>query len=286
MRIPLLTQAVEMGLQLAEDNSRDNSVLHVTDLAVTIGEGCPRQLWLKLKGADKRKLSAGMMLMYRNGKRIHEDLVCLLQNGLPSEWEIIGVEVPMEFDEIHGTADILLKNTLTHEIIVADFKTIRGKGFYFLKNGAKPANRLQVQTYCYGLDVSRQYDADAGLVLYVDREGQNAFQQFLVERDDNAVKDAIVEVKLIRDASKAPDILPPIATEGRATLTKGVPVYVSMPWMCSYCDYIDVSCPSALPKNVREMGVVGHITTDAFTPTKDLTAEVFSSIIDQLVIPF
>ena len=286
MGVPLLTQAVEIGLQLAEDNIRDNSVLHVTDLAVTIGEGCPRQLWLKLKGADKKQLSAGILLMFWHAKRIHVDLVDLLRAGLPAEWEIVGVEVPMEFDEIHGTADVVLKNTLTHEIIVADFKTMRGRGFYFLKDEAKPAHRLQAQSYCYGLEVSKQYTADGGLVLYVDREGQNAFQQFPVARDDNAVKEAIIEAKLIRDMPKAPDILNPVVKQGKPTKTKGIPITVVMPWMCEYCDYINVSCPGALPYSFRDMGVVGHITKNEFKTAQELTESITNAIIDQMIIPF
>ena len=286
MKVPPLTQAVEIGLQLAEDNSRDNSVLHVTDLAVTIGEGCPRQLWLKLKGADKKQLSAGMLLMFWHGKRIHVDLVDLLRAGLPAEWEIVGVEVPMEFDEIHGTADVVLKNTLTHEPIVADFKTMRGRGFYFLKDEPKPAHKLQVQAYGYGLDVTRQYDTDGGWVLYVDREGQNAMQQFPVARDDNAVNEAIVAAKLIRDMPKAPDILNPVVKQGKPTKTKGIPITVAMPWMCDYCDYINVSCPGALPYSFRDMGVVGHITKNEFKPTQELTEAINNAIIDQMIIPF
>ena len=105
MRFPNLPQALEMGLIVAEDNSRDNSVLHVTDLSVTMeGEGCPRQLWLKLRGADKRKLTAGQMLMFWHGHRIHEDLTALLERGLPGEWEITGYEVPLDLLGIVGTA--------------------------------------------------------------------------------------------------------------------------------------------------------------------------------------
>ena len=286
MRIPPLTQAVEIGLQLAEDNSRDNSVLHVTDLAVTIGEGCPRQLWLKLKGADKKQLSAGMLLMFWHGKRIHVDLIDLLRKGLPAEWEIIGVEVPMEFDEIHGTADVVIENVSTHEIAVVDFKTMRGRGFYFLNDEAKPAHKLQVQSYCYGLGKLGLYNPDGGMVLYVDREGQNAMQQFSVERDDNAVNEAIVAAKLIRDMPKAPDILNPVVKQGKPTKTKGIPITVVMPWMCDYCDYINVSCPGALPYSFCDMGVVGHITKNEFKPTQELTESITNAIIDQMIIPF
>ena len=286
MRIPPLTQAVEIGLQLAEDNSRDNSVLHVTDLAVTIGEGCPRQLWLKLKGADKKQLSAGMLLMFWHGKRIHVDLVDLLRAGLPTEWEIVGVEVPMEFDEIHGTADVVLENVSTYEIVVADFKTMRGRGFYFLKDEAKPAHKLQVQAYIHGLHKTQKFMPDGGMVLYVDREGQNAMQQFPVERDDNAVKEAIIEAKLIRDMPKAPDILNPVAKQGKPTKTKGTPVTVAMPWMCDYCDYCDISCTGALPYSFRNMGVVGHLDGGEFKPTQELTEAITNAIIYQTVIPF
>ena len=286
MRIPPLTQAVEIGLQLAEDNSRDNSVLHVTDLAVTIGEGCPRQLWLKLKGADKKQLSAGMLLMFWHGKRIHEDLTELIKNGLPAEWEMSGVEVPMWHDEIAGTADCLLVNQNTGDGLVVDYKTMRGRGFYFLNDEPKPAHKLQVQTYIYILEKMLKFSADGGLVLYVDREGQNAFQQFPVKRDDNAVKEAIIEAKLIRDMPKAPDILNPVAKQGKATKTKGIPITVAMPWMCEYCDYINVSCPGALPYSFRNMGVVGHLDGGEFKPTQELTEAITNAIIDQTVIPF
>ena len=286
MRIPPLTQAVEIGLQLAEDNSRDNSVLHVTDLAVTIGEGCPRQLWLKLKGADKKQLSAGMMLMYRNGHRIHEDLTALLKAGLPREWEIVGVEVPMAFDELVGKADCLIINIDTGERIVVDYKTMRGRGFYFLNDEPKPAHKLQVQGYIYGLYQTQQFMPDGGLVLYVDREGQNSFQQFPVARDDNAVKEAIIEAKLIRDMPKAPDILNPVAKQTKATKTKGIPITVAMPWMCDYCDYCDIGCTGALPYSFRNMGVVGHLDGGEFKPTQELTESITRAIIEQLVIPF
>ena len=287
MKVPLLTQALEIGLELAEAKNRDNSVLHVTDLSATLpNEGCPRQLWLRLKGADKKKPTAGQLLMFWHGKRIHEDLAELIRRGLPWEWEIIGIEVPMEFDEIQGTADIVFSNTAAHEIIVADFKTIRGRGFYFLSDEPKPAHALQVQTYCYGLEKTRPYTIDGGLVLYVDREGQNAFQQFVVKRDDDAVKEAIVEAKRIRNMPKAPDILNPVAKQGKATKTKGIPITVAMPWMCDYCDYCDISCTGALPYSFRNMGVVGHIKDNEFKPTQELTDDITNAIIDQTVIPF
>ena len=282
MRFPNLPQALGMGLIVAEDNSRDNSVLHVTDLAVTMeGEGCPRQLWLKLRGADKRKLTAGQLFMFYHGKRIHEDLTEIFKKGLPREWEIVGVEVPMEFDEIHGTADCLIINRDTGERIVVDYKTIRGKGFSYLPN-VKPAHGLQVQTYTYGLHQIQRFMPDAGLVFYADREGQNASIQFPVMPDDGAVIHAIKETKLIRDSKDIPPILEPIIKRGKDTKTKGTPITLAMPWNCDYCQYRDVTCHGALPYDYRQMGVIGHLVDGEYKPAKELPAEVDKIVVDIL----
>lgn len=287
MKAPILTQALEVGLTVAEDTTRNNEVLHVTDLAVTIGEGCPRQLWLRLRGADKKSLTAGQMLMFWHGKRIHEDLTELLKAGLPREWEIIGVEVPMEFDGITGTADALIINRDTGEKLVIDYKTIRGRGFYFLPEDiAKPAHELQVQSYIYGLDKSTGFSADGGLVLYVDREGQNSFQQRYVPRNDEVVKEAITEAWLIRDAKEPPPILEPIVFEGKPTKTKGVPVTIKQPWMCDYCSYQDVTCHGALSYDHRVKNVIGHMVDGDFVPSNFIGEELQEKVSELIAVPF
>jgi CRISPR/Cas system-associated exonuclease Cas4 (RecB family) len=290
IKLPDLPTALETGLR-SEEDLRDNSILHVSDLSATIpGEGCPRQLWLSIRGAEKRELSPGQMLMFWHGKRIHEDLIPLLTAGLvDTEWEIYRVEQPLRYKDIVGTTDVILRNKKDGTFIIGDFKSMRGRGFQYLDpDNAKPAHVLQVQTYMYLSEVSAVCEPVMGLVFYVDREGQNAFQQRVIVRDDAAVRGAIAEAKDIIAMSEAPPILTAKIKTGKDTKTKGTPVNVSMPWNCDYCDFRDVSCPGALSQEHRNMGVVGHIVADGFVPTKDLPDEVFSQIIDELVdiLPF
>jgi CRISPR/Cas system-associated exonuclease Cas4 (RecB family) len=292
MKVPNLVQALDMGLQVieAEDN-RDNSRLHVTDLAATIpGEGCPRQLWLQLRGSPKRTKTAGQLLMLRNAKRIHDDLTEIFKKGLPREWDIVGVETKLEFDGIIGTADLFVRNAQSGQHIVIDYKTSRGRAFYYLSqdNKPKPAHELQVRTYMYG--ASRMWPnmniCDTGLVYHVDREGQNASLQFPVTRNDEAVKQAIAEAKEIVAMEKIPDMIEPVIKLGKETKTLGVPVNIALSWMCDYCDYRDVSCHSPLIYDHRSLGVVGHMVAGDFKPKKETPLDVIDWVEHLAEIPF
>ena len=290
VKLPDLSAALEKGLRFEED-LRDNSILHVSDLAATIpGEGCPRQLWLQIHGVEKNELSAGKMLMFHHGKRIHEDLIPLLEVGLQdTEWGILWIEHTLKGKDIIGTTDIIFRNKEDGSCVIGDFKSMRGNGFRYLDpNYAKPAHVLQVQTYMYLCSVCASCDPAMGLVFYVDREGQNAFQQRAVVRDDFAVKEAIKEAKNIIASSDVPPRLLPIVKAGTETKTKGRPVYINMPWNCDYCDYCDISCPGALQKQDRGLGVVGHVTQKGFLGTKEIPLEIASQIENELVevIPF
>lgn len=288
MKIPLLPQALEIGLQLNQGD-RDDSVLHATDLAHTLpGEGCPRQLWLKLRGADKRELTAGQLLMFFHGNRIHEDVAKLLKAGLPAEWEITNTEHSMELDGIVGTCDAMMINRTTGDGLVVDFKTLRGKAFGFLnaEGKPKPAHALQVQTYIYLLAKSLVFCADGGMVLYVDREGQNASVQFFVKHDDNAVKEAIEAAKAIRDGGE-----PPIL-DARLDISKNKgpdSVRLKMPWQCDYCGYRDISCPAALPYDYRNLGIVAKVDGDTLICADNVPAEVagiVEGLLELQVMPF
>ena len=282
--VPNLVTALEAALQCENEKStRDNSVLHVTDLAVAIGESCARQLKLKLMDADRNLHTAGKLLMFRNGQRIHEDLAYLLELGLPADWAIDSIEQHVEFAGIIGTADIIIRHTVSGEIVVVDFKSVRGRAFHYLEE-AKPAHVLQVQSYSYGLDAS------IGLVLYVDREGQNSFKQFVVPRDDVKVLDAVCATKAIVADTELPPTLEPVVKMGKATKTKGVPVTISMPWNCDYCDYRDVTCHGSLPYEYRNIGVVGHLLNGSYKPAKELPGCYEEIIIQEIgsaeAIPF
>jgi len=282
--LPDLSKAVERGLKW-QDKDRDNSVLHVTDLATILpGEGCPRQLWLRLHGREERQLTPGQRLMFWHGNRIHEDLAELLHNGLPSEWAITAIEKYVEADGVIGRLDCLLYNPISGSYIVVDFKTSRGRAFGYLDN-VKPAHKLQVQAYMYALSLTG-IEPEVGIVFYVDREGQNAMKQFTVQRNDCGVKDAIAETRDIAEGPE-PDILEPKLDIRE---NKGPDsVKLKQPWQCDYCNFLDVSCNGALPSKMRELGIVGKLDGDKFTPAKDIPEGVFATVSDLLegsYIPF
>ena len=287
MRVNLVN-ALNAALSVA-DNEWDDSSLHVSDLS-TPTEGCPRQLWLRLRGAQKKKPTPGQLLMFRHGNRIHRELIEDLRVGLGYEWEIIAVEKPVEFEGIVGKCDCLLQNTATKEIIVVDFKSVRGRKFGHLDAQGKSmdSHNIQVQGYSYGFTVSAICEPVCGVVLYTDREGQNGFRQYDdVPNDFPAVKDAIAEIKTIDGLSEAPPILEPMI---EVKENKGPDsVKLKQPWNCDYCDYQDVSCHGALPKHLRDLGIVGKTDGAGFKPkdgVPDEVIEIVEGLLDLEKIPF
>ena len=268
--VPNLPQALEKGLRAQQDDWGDDK-LHVSDLAVAIGEKCALQLWLRLSGAKQRELTPGQMLMFRHGQRIHKDLVDLIGEGLPAGWEIQAVEKQVQLGEITGRYDTRLFHETGVEIIV-DWKTMRGRAFGWLKE-AKPAHVLQVQSYVTAAD------ADAGLIFYVDREGQNAARQFYVQRDDERVWWAVEQARAVRDGD-IPDVLD---AKLQIKQNKGPDsVYLKQPWQCEYCEFLNVSCQGALPYNCRELGIVGKVSEDRFTPSAGIPEGVEGLVRDLL----
>ena len=271
--VPSLPQALDAGLRAKEKtDDRDNSVLHISDLSIAIGEGCPRSLWLRLRGAEKKELTTGQLLMFDNGKGIHERLIGLMK--LNNGWQIQAVEKPVVLGPVVGRYDTRLWHSVEGWEIIVDFKSVRGRKFGYLDN-PMPSHVLQVQSYITASD------ADGGLIFYVDREGSNSAKQFYVERDDNIVMFAVEECVKISERKEAPEILSP---KLKINENKGPDsVKLEMPWNCSYCDYLDVTCPGALPKKYRELGIVGYVDGEGFKPkVKD---EKVIEIVEELLFP-
>lgn len=272
-----LVQALETGLDRLDKNEWDTGKLHVSDLAVAL-EGddkkCPKALWLRIRGAEKKELKPGQKLMFQQGNNLHEMAVKLLREGLSDEW-LIDDEVSLDLvlpDGITGRTDCLLRNKKTHKVVIIDFKTLRGNAFNYL-DSPKASNVLQVQTYMMATD------ADKGYLLYIDREGQNFARQFEVKRDDKAVLKAIDKAKTIATHEVPPPVLrPSIKTRENKNSTA---IYIKEPWQCSYCDFRDISCPGALPKELREAGVVGHVRDNSFNVKKKY--KKYNDIIEPLV---
>jgi CRISPR/Cas system-associated exonuclease Cas4 (RecB family) len=258
-----LVAALHDGISTIEDHW-DASRLHVSDLGKTLpGEGCPRQLWLRVRGAAEREKTMGTLLRFDHGHRIHERLTEVIRRGLSGGWEVVSVEQPVVLEHggtvVTGSADLLLGHPSGRRVVV-DYKTKRGRAFRYLTE-AKPANVLQVQGYMKALG------AEEGRLLYVDREGENEAVMFHVERDDQAVEEAISRAAQIISAPEPPPLLQAVI---RLESRKGPDaVYLETPWQCDYCELRGASCPGVEPP---ALGLVGHWDGESYRPKPGLEA--------------
>lgn len=256
MNLPDLETALYKAL-CDEDDEWGDTRLHVSDLAVAIPmpDGkCPRQLWMRLRGYPQVEPHIGKLLMFDHGHRLHERLPELLRIGLEGTgWSVEHVELKLDDllpDEVDGgTMDLGLIGP-NGERIVLDWKTVRGRTFQYLE-APKPSNVLQVQTYM------KAWDADLGLIAYVDREGQNGLKAFPVERDDEAVEFAAGVARGIADQEECPPKLLP--TINRKHLKGPDSIYLNEPWQCRYCEFRDLSCDGALLPTHRDLRVVAKV---------------------------
>jgi hypothetical protein len=258
MTQPDLLAALAAGLDDPLDSWGAES-LHASDLSVALpgADGkCPRQLWLRTHSALRAAPTLGKALMFDHGKGIHSRIVPMLERGLKGTgWRLAHVELSLKGllpDIDSGRLDTVLYGP-DGQVLVLDFKTVRGAAFRYLTD-PKPKDILQVQTYALA------FDADGGVLLYIDREGQNGAKQFDVVRDDEAVERATLVAREIVGRESPPDLLRP-TLEIRANKGPDA-VYLNEPWQCRYCDYRDVACDGALPKALRDLGIVAKLKDD------------------------
>lgn len=232
--IPALERA------LSKEDSWDDTSIHASDLGSTLeGETCLRQVCLRVSGAARREQGIGEKLMFDHGHRLHAHAVSLLRAGLADGWSVVGEEVAVNElfaarlgFALTGRYDCALRGP-DGELVIVDFKTTRGTAMRFLINEPKPTHRLQLQAYLYATD------ATYGKLLYIDREGQNGFKEFRVDRDDRAVIDAANKLRAAVESSELPPVLGPKITQLK-TKTK-----IELPWQCEYCRHHKVSCAGA-----------------------------------------
>lgn len=272
--LPKLENALVEGLKGAGRQMSDGSVaewkqqkLHASDLGVFIpteeGGKCHRQLKLRLQGAPKKPDKLGTALMWDHGNRIHDRMVQLLTVGFArlhqqggDLWQVVEVEKDVSealVGKAVGRLDILITGP-NGERAVIDVKTIRSNTFNFPL--PRQTNVLQAQSYMMA------EDADYGIILYVDREGQRAIKVGYVLRDDASVERAYEVALNIHESEELPRVLEP---QVNVRENKGPDaVYVGNPWQCTYCDYLGVSCPGALSPDAQVEGIVGYIKDREF----------------------
>jgi len=223
-------------------------------------DGCQLSWWEQVHGAPVKEPSNGELLMFRQGDNLHEDLVILLMPSLMIEgWEIEGVEEEARFYGVTGTYDLKIRHRETGTTVVIDFKTKRGNAFRYLDE-PKSGDVLQVQFY-----VAAEI-ADYGVLLYVDREGQNFVRQFEVERDDERVCTAIDTMRSIWESDEPPE---PVGLKLSRRQNKGADsVYLKLPWQIEWCRLETCSCLASLPKTPPS-GIVAKVKNDGLViPTK------------------
>lgn len=208
------------------------------------GGHCKLQFWLSCRNAPRKKNTPGELLMFKAGKLMEQWAGDTLKKWLPMHgWEVIGEEVRARTENLSGRMDFLLRHVATGKKRVLEVKTKRGAAFGHLKTAAVN-NVMQCQFYI------KAEDADDGVVLYLDREGQNFARAFKVERDDKTIQWAEEELVRIRDGEKPA----PMAAKLTRTENKGPDsVYLELPWQVAWCKLKTCECKAAIgpmPKGI------------------------------------
>jgi CRISPR/Cas system-associated exonuclease Cas4 (RecB family) len=256
-------EAIEAGVPKLRTHEWQSDKLHISDLGVPC-DGCPRQLWLRLHGAERRPLHLGELLMFDAGQRIHDRMVEALKAG---GMEVIDSEKPTRLNGLTGRYDAKILDE--GKTVIADFKTMRGAAFQYLVE-PKPSHVAQVLGY-----VTAE-DADSAAIVYIDREGQNGVRVFEIARDDESVYANIEKLAAISGGDIPPILSPILKKEERKSFTT---VYVKQPWNCDYCRYQDVSCAGALPHELRGKEIAGRIRDGKYEPENDK----YTAIVERLL---
>lgn len=262
---------------LESDDTWGERDLHASDLQHGLEDGCPRYLWLRTRGYQRRQQTIGELLMFDQGYGLQERIDRYLQQTLPKGWSLIHWEQSLTGllpGGLRGRIDRALRHDASGALYVLDYKTARGKAFQYMARSREPkaSHCIQVRVYAMALD------AKGAILLYIDREGSNGFLQFYVERDDTAVLAALEKVgAAIRGVEPPPVLAPKLwRRENKGPDSVGL----DYPWRCAYCSMRDVSCPSALPPEERDLGILGKLADDGtFTPKPDAPAGAVEKVL-------
>ena len=237
-----------------ENDNQERLEFHISDLGKAIeGEGCLRQLYLRLTGAEQKEHGIGKLLMFSHGNKIHETINQLLRN---TNFGIISTERACKFEVdgnvFYGRYDVKIKED-NNKLAIVDYKTIRGNAFNYL-NEAKSSHIAQIRGYLMATNI------DKGYIVYIDREGQNGFRLFPVFRNDEEIKQ--LARKCIVAKEKIMDILEPKYL--KKELKTKTNFYIKNPWQCSYCDYYGITCEGAISEetNINNNEIIAEIKSD------------------------
>lgn len=252
----------------------DPTVIHVSDYSVGLEGGnqkCPKQLWLRLNGAEKKPPTLGEKIMFDHGLRIQIRFSYLIGLGLPEDWSIGGI-----LTTYHHSAESDLVLSGPDGDYIVEVKTLRGRAFDYLEE-PRESHILQCRGYMH------EADTDLGCVLYIDREGQNQPVQFPVSRDDDMVEECQSVAHRIANLEMEPDSTPDVEVKISENKTVDDSVKVSEPWQCQYCDYKGYSCSGTLDCSEELSGIVGRISEDGVFYTEEKYDHLFDDLLPHVV---
>ena len=236
-----------------------NGKLYISDLkwGIPLEEGgdCPKKLWAKMRNEPERAAGPGVELMLAAGDRLHEAVAGWLKDHLEGDWVVHAVEKKVQYQELHGRMDIELRALNSRNVGVIDVKTKRGAAFGYL-NEAHRADILQVQCY---MECTDPLPAETGLLVYMDREGQNWIKCFPVKRNPQAVLHAYNRVVQIRQAAMDGEVVPGMAPVVTVKQNKGPDsITVKWPWQVEWCPLEHCYCKARIKKALPK-GVLAHV---------------------------
>ena len=224
--------------------------------------GCKKQLWAMMRDEPRKVSTPGSDLMLAAGDRLHETIEQWLVDHLKGDWKVTSIEKKVTVDGLAGRLDILLENAGEQIKCVADIKTKRGAAFRYLFN-AKVPDKVQVQTYMKG------EDADMGLLIYVDREGQNWIKIFPVHRDDNRVHLVTEKIKEIKKKALTGDPVPGVEPILVRKENKGPDsLSVKWPWQAEWCPLQHCYCKARAAKTLPK-GIIGYVKNNGDIDLKE-----------------
>lgn len=225
--------------QILEDREQwpKNMKIWASELGVALGpqhDGCQLAFWLKCRDAARRDPKPGELLMWAMGDAAERVIIDLLAKALPKHgWEIVGTQERVQKYGASGRNDLRIRHPETGTVRVIDVKSKRGNAFGYLTS-PKAGNKLQVQFYVDG------QEADAGDLLYVDREGANFVRHFPIDKEDERPRKAAEILHQIRDNEERPE---PLTPKLKRVVNKGPDsVYLNYPWQVEWCDLKECPC--------------------------------------------
>ena len=234
--------------------------LYMSDLG---DEGCALSKWRTLKDYPQKPKTPGELLMFKQGDNLEEqvadDLASILADK--TDWALVdrqtSVSITVDGEEITGKLDILMRNVVSAELLVLEVKSKRGRAFSFLPEAKRP-NICQTRGYQDGTGATK------GILVYVDREGQNFMRAFAVEPDHDDLFAEARKLQAMRDGP-APDCM---KLGYKRNSNKGADSFsLTMPWQVNWCNDLECPCKKSMPsfpdgKVIAKEGPTGLVATD------------------------